>query len=167
MKKVVFVALVIVLLSVLTGCGNNNIAVKTTATTISELETTKLYDEIFVGLSKKVGKYTFAQCKQYVKDKGYVGTIEEPTATKSGIITIEDKNGFILTIDCAIGSNDVETLCLLSYATNDGNYSASVSDFYGFGDIKYQTYDMGREKKALYVKSIDEITEFLFRSAIK
>lgn len=163
-KKIIPLLLVAFMLS---GCSNNP-AVQITNTPIiqkEQYETTKLYQELFLGLSDKVGKYTFADCKKAVLDLGYSAKITDPLQAGYGRIDIIDVNDFVLEISTTPDRHNINKLAIISYSSPDNSYSVSVSDILLEGKVNYNTYDIDRERRSQYVNTKEEMTKFIFSIA--
>lgn len=166
MKKVVSVVIVFIIL--LTGCTSigttNKKDIKTTnsktiVATSTPVEIAAIFPDLFSAAAKKVGKDDYNRCISFMDGTKFKYSTKKPTDKDMGEITIQDDNGFSLSMLFMKDNNGHDILTILSYS--DNSYEGSVSDVYYNGKIEYNTYDINANPRNVKVSSVRDIISFI------
>lgn len=168
MKKKTISIFLVILLFLITGCGNekqlvNNNDNNNAQNNDKEIIIDKQLVEIFNYFSDKIGIANFDDCFDYVKNSNYEYMIIDPqTAIEDDILAeikiySNDTQNVYLSF---YPKNEQETLALLCY--NNNEYELSIGNDYHTTKIKYEAFDRIL-KKSISKSNVDELLEYIIK----
>ena len=128
----------------------------------NEIETTELYEKIFVAFSDKIGTSNFENDQKIIDSMGYSAKIVVPTEEDLGEITVKDSNGNCVTLMYYPNNSKIETLTLISYKKHDSEIYISISNQMHTTKVKYTTYNIDSNPRNKDVAGLNDLKRFMF-----
>lgn len=124
------------------------------------IETSELYEKVFVIFSDKIGKSTFENDKSVIDSTGYTAEITNPNEVDLGKIVIKDNSGDYVTLMYYPNKDKIETLALLAY--NKNRAEISIKDEMHTTKINYNTYNIDANPRNKLVSGLNDLKKFMF-----